>query len=75
MDRKTFRKAMVAVKLDELAGAWMVRSEVPGYKAALMVRLEQLRQCDVLQARMGGFSTDYRTRVTLYPLFKHTHGR
>lgn len=70
MDRKTFRKAVVAVKLDELSGGYCIRVETPGYKAALKLRLDNVRHWDVLEARMGGFSTDYRTRVTLYPYFK-----
>jgi hypothetical protein len=65
MTRKQFRKARVAVKLDHRSAADL-RCDVPGYENALRLYLDSRYDC--LEARLGGFSTEARTRITLYPL-------
>lgn len=64
MDRRQFRKARVAV-LRELYGWPYVADDVPGAAAARQL----WRQApDLLRERMGGFTTDARSRILVYPL-------
>lgn len=65
MTRKQFRKARVALKMDRF-GAFSIHEDVPGYQQAKDLFLNARYDC--LTARLGGFSTDARTRITLYPL-------
>lgn len=64
MDRRQFRKARVAV-LREAYGWTYAEDEIPGAAAA---RRLWGQAPDLLRARMGGFTTDARSRIQVYPL-------
>jgi hypothetical protein len=66
MDRKEFRKALLAVKLDAPA-SYGLHGHVPGYKSALYLHLTGKR--DRLAARCGASTPDARSRIKHYPLF------
>lgn len=65
MTRKQFRNARVAVLIDHSAPRDL-HCDVPGYEQALCLFLDT--RYDRLEARRSGFTTDARTRITLYPL-------
>ncbi|SPA50626.1 hypothetical protein [Cupriavidus taiwanensis] len=69
MNRKDFRKARVAVNRGVFG---LADDEVPGYSAALRL---QGQRFDVLQLRTGGFTTDARSRIKVYPMLGARHGR
>lgn len=65
MDKRTFRRARVAVKLDQQHG-FSLNCDKPGYGQALLLSLDSRH--DALAARLSNFSTSARSRLTLYPI-------
>lgn len=65
MTRKEFRRARVLVKLDSIH-ATSLNCCAPGYGPALRLALDS--SYDALAARLSGFTTTARGRITLYPL-------
>lgn len=67
MDKKQFRRARIAVRMDMIGGPHYGYSvHVPGYKAALRLHLNTRPDC--LAARLSPFTPDARSRIRLYPL-------